>query len=439
MIGNDSEKLKVIIIAHYFPPINSTGAKRFQFISKYLAENAVDVTVITTKKSSADGAFTENISDDVAVIELDDFGRVVKSVNKNKNDFIPLFSDKLSFKRKIKNFVMNVFGQLPDPRLPFSLSFLKPKLDPTLRDVLINSNIIIATTPPWTMVLAGVFIKRRFNKPLIVDYRDHFSENHEMPGNWVAKKVEVLVDKWLVSNSDHVVTISAPMKQYYLNFTKNISVIMNGYDFHAMEEARQYAKFGQSSKTIIRYMGVVSPVRIPFAFIEALYNLSLNEPHKLKKIVVEFYGNASLVKKYVAENFSDISEYFQYYDFVSYEMSLRLMIEADYVLFSETSDCKSLSSQGILTTKLFEYLGSGRPIIANISIETLPGKLILTSGSNHIVTTEVDKLYQYLSNDDFFRRKNNFFSSIAKDFTRKNQALTYKEVISRVARNAQSL
>ena len=42
-------------VAHYFPPINSSGAKRFEAMTKYFAREGHRVAVFTTCKTGADG------------------------------------------------------------------------------------------------------------------------------------------------------------------------------------------------------------------------------------------------------------------------------------------------------------------------------------------------------------------------------------------------
>jgi glycosyltransferase involved in cell wall biosynthesis len=430
------KRLKIVMIAHYYPPINSSGAKRFQYLSKYLVDLGVDVTVITTKKSSSDGEFTEALPDGVNVYEFDSWGRQSKSTH-NGEQFVPLYSDKPSFIRRIKDFVMVLFGQIPDPRLPFAFSFLFRSLPSEVRDRIKLSDFILATSPPWSILLAGFFLKFKFNKKLVLDYRDNFSHCHEMPGNSVAKKVEYIIDKWLAKKADALVTISEPMKTYYSSFNDKTYIVNNGYDFESMELARQYnqKRFKESNEkkhVIIRYMGIVSDGRIPRNFIKALHKLDKKENDLALRIQLEFYGNGSLLKTFLKNNYPNLERYFSFYDFVSYDESLKLMVEADYLLFSETSDVSNLSSQGILTTKLFEYLGSGRPIIADISDTTLAGGLIATSSERNIVTISTERFYQFLSNPEFYSSKESDISKTALLYTRKNQAKLYKEILERL-------
>jgi hypothetical protein len=421
--------MKCIVIAHYFPPINSSGAKRFQYTTKYWVQSGVDVTVITTTKSSSDGDFTESVPKGVCLYEFSSLGRLKESFSDGK-DFVPRYSDKKSIKRKIKDFVMNIFGQIPDPRLPFALSLFFRKLPIDLESRINDADYIIATTPPWSMLLAGVLLKIKYKKKLVIDYRDHFSYCHEMPGGWLAKKLEYYLDKWIVNNSDVVITISEPMKTYYSQFSKDVFVVTNGYDSESIDSARVIANdYENNEGVVIRYMGIVSEGRIPRSFISALNNLSKFDEAKLNKIRIEFFGNAALLKKYLDENYPNILKIFFFYDFVLYRESLKLMIESDYLLFSETSDLSNLSTQGILTTKLFEYLGSGRPVLADISPETLAGSLIKKTSTFSLVSNKENDFFTYISVDDFFKRKQTFVSDEVIAYTRKNQAEKYLEIL----------
>lgn len=70
----------IVLIVHYFPPINSSGAKRMEAMAKYFARSGRNVTVITTTKTVADGAFSEIVPSGVNLIELDWRGRTSPSV-----------------------------------------------------------------------------------------------------------------------------------------------------------------------------------------------------------------------------------------------------------------------------------------------------------------------------------------------------------------------
>jgi glycosyltransferase involved in cell wall biosynthesis len=259
-----------------------------------------------------------------------------------------------------------------------------------------------------------------------------------MPGGRLANFFEKKLDRWLTSKADHLVTISEPMAEYYKGFSNKVEVIMNGYDAETLENARACSVNTLSDKTVIRYMGIVSPGRVPYNLMRALQKLKTECPSKFDKIRVEFYGNASVLETVIKTDFLDLNEIFFFFESVSYFDSLRLMTEADYLLFSETSKTSSLSSQGILTTKLFEYIGSGRPVLADISPTTLAGSLLLSINGNHVISISDDEFYLHLSNKEFYIRKPDNVSSISKSLTRESQTHHYLKLMKDVALNRNS-
>lgn len=423
--------MHIVLIAHYYPPINSSGAKRAESLSKYFQALGHHVTVITTQKRRTDGEFTENIPEGVQLVELNGVGRERPSVDEG-GKFEPMYSSRPSWKRNLKDLVMAMFGQLPDPRLPFALAFLFPWLAKRAKDAILRADIVIGTTPPWPMIFAALLCKLRFHKPCVLDYRDHFSECHEMPGGRFAKWLEKIVDRKLVTSANHVVCISDPMSQYYRSLTPNVDTIMNGYDHEILEAARSERHIIEDGKIRIRYMGIVSPGRIPFNILKAVAEIKSKKPYLFECLRIEFYGNAALIKSTLDSDYPEISSAFFFLPPVRYFESLKKIVEADYLLFSETSSNKTLSAQGILTTKLFEYVGSGRPILADILKETLAGALLCKCGEGNLVSQSSDEIFNFMSQPSFYKRNADKFSPQVESLSRKYQATQYSTLLQKI-------
>lgn len=427
--------MKIVFIVHYFPPINSAGAKRIEAISKYLAAADHTVTVITTKKTSADGKFTETFPRGVNVIELNNFGRCSRSIEASVSP-TPTPVLKPSWQGRLKKLVQKYLGQVPDPRLLFAFSFLSPMLDKRASQALSSADVVVGSSPPWPLLLAAIFCKKRFNIPCILDYRDQFSECHGMPGGPFAKWLERRIDQWLVSRADHVVTISEPMASYYRAMQAEVSVIMNGYDHQVFEMARSKAVEQPIGQVKIRYMGFVYPGRIPHNFMKALVRLREENFSRFESLSVEYYGGSDLVREAINSHYPSILPAFHFHSSVPYLDSLRLTVESDYLLFAETSSKASLSAQGILTTKLFEYIGSGRPVLADISVDTLAGSLLRCASERHTVGDGEQLFFEVLNRSDFYVRQEDIRSEFSQGLSRQSQALQYADLISSVAKNS---
>jgi Glycosyl transferase 4-like domain len=424
-------RLNIAVMLHYFPPINSSGAKRFEAMTKYFAREGHNVTVFTTSKSGADGEFSEAIPEGVELYELDGFGRIKPSLQ-GKVLFEDMYAGKPSFKRKLKRRVMNWFGQLPDPRLPFALAFAGPFLALEVRSRLRDADVVIGSCPPWPLILASLIVSRRFGALCIMDYRDPFSDCHEMPGGRFATFVERIVDRFLVRRADCVVAISNPIGDYYRQFNPRTSVIMNGYDHEMVERAAAAGGWIVKTKEqqiILRYMGLVSPGRVPHNLLRALTKAAAARPELLHRLRFEYYGPGDVMRGTVAREYPSLTSLFHFFSNVPYVKSLQLSIEADYLLFCETSSKHNLSAQGILTTKLFEYIASGRHIIAEIGVQTLAGSLIVKADKRHFVSTDAAAFEQLFLSDGFLSPGPSEQSPIAPRLSRKYAADQYMDLM----------
>ena len=141
-------------------------------------------------------------------------------------------------------------------------------------------------------------------------------------------------------------------------------------------------------------MGTITADRIPEVFFKAI--LELNQA-STKKIVVEFYGESSLLRKVLNDFNPNLIPYVKFKPQLSYIDSIKAMLTADALFFIETSDNSSCSSRGVLTTKLFEYLAAKKPIIAEIKQESLAAKYIELSGLGIVISTELEDMLRGLT------------------------------------------
>jgi glycosyltransferase involved in cell wall biosynthesis len=388
----------IVFLVHYFPPINSTGGKRVEALSKYFARWGRTVSVVTTVKSGADGAFSESAPDGVTVLEMDRLGRLCCSVppvarRAGPKSATPRWTDRL------KAGVQRWFGQLPDPRLPFATAFASPLLAPEIAETLNRADVVVSSMPPWPMHLAALVVRWRFGRRVVMDYRDNFSANHIMPGSAAAKYLEVRLDRWLARHADGVVVISEPMAEYYREFSDRVKVVLNGYDGEIIDSVRNDldpAPNADRSPVTVRYLGRISRNRIPRALISAVSEAIREGRLSMDGMRFQLYGECEQLRDYVVQQHPHIMELFEFHPLVSYRKALGLMLTADYLLFAETSDQSSLSARGVLTTKLFEYLACGRPILAEIDENTEAGRLIRRAGRGHVVAKSREDFVAFL-------------------------------------------
>jgi hypothetical protein len=399
--------INVVILCHRYPPLSGLGGQRMQYLSKYLTEAGCNVTVITTKKGLADGVMDEDVPSGLLALDVNFLGRA-SVIQKPIGPFRA--GPNTSTLREtllrgalgvIKRAVFALFGQIPDPRLGFVLGVCSPWLAKSVKQALSDADVVIATTPPYPPLLAAILRRSRKAK-LILDYRDNFSYCHDMGGWWLAKKAELLLDRWMVRQADLVVCVSEPMRTYYRRIgAPNTATITNGYDTAKIAEALKRSVPRNSAGPItVRYLGTIYRGRHPETLFTALSLLKRSGEFFPNRMRIQFIGNTDWLQRYVDNAFPDLQPYFEFHKQVRHQEALILMREADYVLFSERKSRvrkgHELSAEGIYTSKVFEYAAIGRPILADVDPDTMVGKFLREATSHHLVSIDAEEWAQKL-------------------------------------------
>jgi len=394
--------LNIVFVTHYFPPLNSSGARRINAFSKYLSARGHEITVITTRKTARDGLLTEEIPPYLKLLELGGWGLLAPSEvpvggGQGAKGAVSTRSRAGEWLLKLKRMVMKGAGQLIDHRLIFAIQFAFPWLSSEVTKSLKGADIVMSSCPPWPTHLAGLIAKIRFGTCWVADYRDQFSGNHILRGSAISRPIEVWLERWLIKKSDHVVTISGPMKEYYELFHSSVTCIENGYDegiFEQMRSADPYsAGRNANSEFVVRYLGTITADRIPLAFFRALVQVNQNDG---RRVVAEFYGESSLLRKVLPVEVPLAVPYVSFCPQLPYTGAIQSMLTADANFFIETSDFSSHSSRGVLTTKLFEYLAARKPVVAEITNGALAAKYIERSGLGVVISEDADQICQGL-------------------------------------------
>ena len=361
--------MKLVIVCHYFPPHNSCGVRRVLFWANFLANNGHNITVLTSKKIKRK-IRPQHVHHSVKIIDFS-YGKLRKLESGKLQDFAFAANNKSSLfikiatqiKRKIFN---PTFGQILDPNI-FSVLVTIATLfwqnlmaNKSTRDIFDNS-LILSTSPPWSMHLLGLSISKIFKLPLIIDYRDQFSENHMFGGyfGFLEKKLDIMFCKF----ASKIITVSPSMKKYYSQFNNEVEIIMNGYD----PQLFWPSDVPPNEICVIRYFGSIHhKSRLPVILFEGLKEKIRANKQNYPKLRVEFFGDVPLVEAYLLKN-PELKEIVMIKGNLPLTGVRSLMASADYNLMCETMEGETLSHRGVMTTKLFEYLAVQRPVLAIIS------------------------------------------------------------------------
>jgi glycosyltransferase involved in cell wall biosynthesis len=246
--------LKVLVIAYYFPPMGLSGVQRTLKFVKYLKNYNWEPTVLTTSEV---GYFAHDQS---LKSELDETGvRVIRIGGKEPNSLLAGFGTlKLprEFIRKILNRLSQIFF-IPDNKLAWAKSAYEKCLN--LLDTE-QFDAIFISGPPFSLFDVFGNIKKKYNIPLMLDYRDLWVDNqfsfyitpfHKILHKKKEYKALKAADKIIVTNRRIKEKI---IKDYKFLSFEDVFIIPHGYDSKDFEKVNKIDK--PNDKMLITYAGI---------------------------------------------------------------------------------------------------------------------------------------------------------------------------------------
>jgi glycosyltransferase involved in cell wall biosynthesis len=355
---------KVLIITYYWPPSGGAGVQRWLKFAKYLPEFGWQPVILTVDPENAsypqrDESLADEIHPDCLVYTTKSFElyNLYKLISGKKEVPYGGFANesKEGWLQKISKFLRGNL-LLPDPRKGWNKYAYKKALE-LIREF--NIDTVVTTSPPHSTQLIGLKLKRKFKIKWIADLRDPWTDIYyynQFKHTALALSIDRNYEQKVVENADLLITVSEDVKRIFagksiLPVASKMVVIPNGFDeddFRIKEVPTEYKK-------IITYSGTISEAYDVDCFLEALCRLDAN----LKsQILVRFVGK---VPSTIEKRFSETGLEIELVGYVDHSKSIEYLFRSDLLLLVIP---KVKNNHGILTGKFFEYLASGKPILA---------------------------------------------------------------------------
>lgn len=281
------------------------------------------------------------------------------------------FSSKSSFTEQLKDRVgggqagnswverlMLIYQMLlaiPDTEWPWYRSAVRAASAQLDQD---HFDIILSSSPVPTVHFVAAKLKERYGIPWVADLRDLWSQNHNYsfpaPRRWLDRRLEL----YALRSADLLTTISRPLEEKLKSLHGDrIAVIRNGYQpmADALAPAQLPDRFTISYTGTI-YAGKQNPARL----LVALRDLIKNGRIAPDRVEVNFYGrHDSMLQQLVGE--LGLQDVVTQKGVVPRGEIRRHQRESHLLLMLQWEDA---SEEGIFPLKLFEYLDSGRPVLA---------------------------------------------------------------------------
>jgi len=355
-----SGKRWVLLVTYYFPPAGGAAVQRFLKFARYLPAHGWQPVVLTVRPEDAayparDPELLEEVPPDVPVIRTrawDPYAAYARLLGQRKEEAVSVgFAGRphRSWKEQLARWIRaNLF--LPDARVgwvPFALRAL-PRL---LRQYPIEA--VVTTGPPHSTHLIGYQAHRRYGLPWVADLRDPWTgiDYYEMlPMTRWARRIDAWLERWVLQTASQRVVVTPAMQRALEARGLPAVLVPNGFDPADFEGLQPRP----SEHFWVTYAGSMNPARNPEALWQALR--SLNDATRLRVRLIGMV-DASVHRAIAQHGLTDRVEVLP---FLPHRQVLQYLLDSALLLLVVN---RVAGNAWIITSKLYEYLGAGRPVL----------------------------------------------------------------------------
>jgi glycosyltransferase involved in cell wall biosynthesis len=216
-------------------------------------------------------------------------------------------------------------------------------------------DLIFASAPHYSALLIAHVVAKKHHIPLVCELRDRWWNDPYYPPTAVKTFLAKRCEARILGNARAITTVSEPWAAVYRErYEKPVAVIYNGYD-HANIAAEISNPFDDAKLNILYTGHIYVGYRDP----SPLFAAVASDPALAGSVRLWFYGTdpqylEALVSQY------HLDETVMVNPSVPHAEAIALQRKADVLLLMQWNDPRD---EGHIPAKLFEYLGSRRPIL----------------------------------------------------------------------------
>ena len=354
-----ADKLRLLIIAHAFPPQNTTASHRAYSWARTWTDLGHEVHVLTPAKNAFDGSM--DMQCNLSGFQVHEVPYLLARRAATSASAVPAALSRAQRWDWIKTltrrarFSLAMFG---DPRL---LAYFAMRRAGMRLLAAARFDAIIATSPPEMTFFVARALSRRTRTPWVADFRDLWFRDMRLHQSRIASSLSGPVNRRLVKDATLLVTVSRGLRNRLSAYVRrDAAVCYNGY-FESEVAAPGPAHFWNDGKAHIVYTGRMYPgKRDPEPLFRVMERLCRDAPEAAARLAIDFYGFDDPWLRALIDGYR-LDERVSVHGFVPFRESVAIQRAADVLLFLDWTDAQA---EGILTGKLFEYFASRRPILS---------------------------------------------------------------------------
>lgn len=388
----------LLIVTYYFPPSGGPGVQRVLKHIKYLPEfgwNPIVLTVENGEYQAIDLSLLNEIPEGTIIHKsriFEPYDIYRKFTGRKKGE--PLDVNNIK-KDNHKSPLVDRIAELiratlfiPDARIGWFFSAKKEA-----RKILDKYKIdaIYSSSPPYTCSVIANSLQKETKLPWVAGFRDPWTGFLTTPKRWfLPASIDRMMEHSTFKNATAVEAawegiIKDVFGKYDDLDSSKFHHIPNGYDSSDFPDV----KFTRNEKFTLTYTGSLYGRRNPkslFEAIETLIHTGKIDKEKLKLVFVGRFGD-EVVEMFEKASFKECIETVGY---VTHKESIGYLLKSDALLLIVD---EAKESEEIVPGKVYEYLGTKRPLFAIAPNNSAIAKLILETEAGLIAhQSEIEKI-----------------------------------------------
>ncbi|GEM_PF-471255 len=395
---------ELLVISYYWLPDEGTGSYRISKFVKYLLRKGWQITVLTASQDP-EGSYAAPAG--LKVMRVGKQKSVPGAKKVNPSIF---YAKDQNWKAKLKVWArLNLI--IPDAKIFWYPAAVKAGLALAKQ---YNFAALLSTSPPPSTSLVAKRLAQKLKLPWVADFRDPWTEIYyyeDFPQGAIAKRINKALEKSVLEQADAVVSVNAGFFPEHEGWMEHEHIISNGFDpedflpgnhvergkrdklgvqnvkrskgaqglpktqktqgvcgaqgalgegLGGKEEEKQgeLGKQGEVMKFKVAYLGSFKMNQLAPGFLNFLQNLPEGLiPH----LEFNFVGNVDVLVQEEIMKLIPKGLELHFKGLVPHKEAVAIMQEADLLLLLIG---QAERSKLVFSTKLFEYLMSGNPVLA---------------------------------------------------------------------------
>jgi glycosyltransferase involved in cell wall biosynthesis len=381
----------VLIVTYYFPPAGGPGSQRVLKFARYLPRYGYRPLVLTVPEDAAFPTRDPSLlaeappPDRIVRVPIPEFYAAYRRLSGTRSqapmDIQAASGSGTGLRDRVLRWLRGALF-IPDGRMAWVPAATRAGVEICGRHPVAA---IVASGPPFTTHWIGRRIAERAKLPLVLDYRDPWTEAPFYPSRpWFARALDRRLEHTCLRRAARIATASRTIARDAQARYPDIdpgafAVVSNGYDpvdFEGLSPS-------PGPEWTLSHTGSIFAARIPRTFLTALRSWLEEDPERARTVRIRFAGRMDDAMKTLLDE-PPLRDVVRHEGFLPHRRSLQLLLDSHLLLLLVVADPMA---GGMVTAKVFEYLGSGTPILA-LAPEGEAADLIRATRGGHVVAPD---------------------------------------------------